>query len=105
MSGGDIKKFGKVVTMMESADGKVGCGWTACAVTRPLHAVSKIAGPEDGPGVQDVMFNNRIGVVMPPGLVDLLLQHIKPVAKYPRRGNLYVGDFEASSFQRPGPAR
>jgi hypothetical protein len=104
-SGGDIKKYGKVVTMMESSDGKVGCGWTACAVTRPLHSVSKIAGPEDGPGVQDVMFNNRIGVVMPPGLVELLLKHIKPVARYPRRGGLYVGDFEMSSFPRQGPAR
>jgi hypothetical protein len=52
-----------------------------------------------------VMFNNRIGVVMPPGLLNMLLKHIKPVAKYPRRGNLYVGDFEVSSFPRPGPAR
>jgi len=93
-SGGAIKKFGKVVTLMENADGKVGCGWTACAVTRPLHSVSKVCGPEEGPGVQDFMFNNRIGVVMPPGLVDLLLKHIKPVARYPRRGGLYVGDFE-----------
>jgi len=104
-SGGDIKKYGKVTTMMENEDGKVGCGWTACAVTRPLHSVSKVCGPEKGPGVQDFMFNNRIGVVMPPGLVDLLLKHIKPAAKYPRRGGLYVGDFEMSSFTRQGPNR
>ena len=104
-SGGAIKKYGKVTTLMENADGKVGCGWTACAVTRPLHSVSKVCGPEEGPGVQDFMFNNRIGVVMPPGLVDLLLKHIKPVARYPRRGGLYVGDFEMSSFTRQGPAR
>jgi hypothetical protein len=104
-SGGDIKKFGKCVTLLQNEDTKVGCGWTACAVTRPLQSVTKIAGPEIGPGVQDVMFNNRIGVVMPPGLLNMLLKHIKPVAKYPRRGNLYVGDFEVSSFPRPGPAR
>jgi hypothetical protein len=105
-SGGDIKKYGKVVTMLENDDGKVGCSWTAAAVTRPLRSVSNIAGPEDHPvGIQDVMFNNRIGVVMPPGLVDLLLKHIKPVARYPRRGGLYVGDFEMSSFTRQGPAR
>ena len=83
----------------------MGCGWTACAVTRPLQSVSKIAGPEDGPGVQDVMFNNRIGVVMQPGLLGILHTHVEPVAKYPRRGNLYVGDFNVSSFQRPGPTR
>jgi hypothetical protein len=104
-SGGDIKKYGYVTTMMGNSDGKVGCGWTACAVTRPLHSVSRVCGPQEGPGVQDFMFNNRIGVVMPPGLVDLLLKHIKPVARYPRRGGLYVGDFEMSSFTRPGPAR
>ena len=104
-SGGDIQKYGKVTTMMENEHGKVGCAWTACDVVRPLHSVSKVCGPEDGPGVQDFMSNNRIGVVMPPGLVDLILKHVKPVAKYPRRGGLYVGDFEMSSFTRQGPAR
>ena len=104
-SGGDIKKYGKVKTLMTSADGQVGCGWTAAAVTRPLHSVSTIAGPEDGPGLQDVMFDNTIGVVMPPGLVKLLLKHITPIARYPRRGGLYVGDFEMSSFPRQGQGR
>ena len=66
-SGGDIQKYGKVTTMMENEDGKVGCAWTACAVVRPLHSVSKACVRADGPGVQDFMFNNRIGVVMPPG--------------------------------------
>jgi hypothetical protein len=103
--GGAIQKFGKCVTLLENAQTKVGVAWTACAVTRPLQSVSKTTGPEDGPGVQDVMFNNKIGVVMPPGLLNLLLKHIKPVASYPRRGGLYVGDFEVSSFQRQGPTR
>ncbi len=35
--------------------------------------------------MQDVMFNNRIGVVMPLGLLGVLLKHVKPVAKYLRR--------------------
>ena len=51
------------------------------------------------------MFNNKIGVVMPPGLLEMLLKHIRPVAKYPRRGGLYVADFELSSFPRQGPTR
>jgi hypothetical protein len=67
--------------------------------------VSTIARPEDGPGLQDVMFDNHIGVVMPPGLVKIRLKHIKPIARHPRRGGLYVGDFEMSSFTRQGPAR
>ena len=104
-SGGDIKKYGKVATLMENDDGKLGCHWTACDVTRPLHSVSATCGPEDGPGVQDFMFNNKIGVVMPPGLVNLIMKHVKPVARYPRRGGLYVGEFEMSSFPRQGQGR
>ena len=104
-SGGAIQKYGRCVTLMENDDTKVGCSWTACAVTRPLQSVSKTCGPEDGPGLQDMMFNNKIGCVMPPGLLNLILKHVKPVASYPRRGGLYVGDFEISSFRRQGPAR
>jgi len=37
--------------------------------------------------------------------LNLLLEHVKPVAKYSRRGGLYVGDFEMSRFTRLGPAR
>jgi hypothetical protein len=104
-SGGDIKKHGKCDLLMKNADTKVGCRWTACEVTRPLQSVSSTAGPEEGPGLQDVLFNNRLGVVMPPGIVDMILKHIKPVATYPRRGGLYVCDLELSSFPRQGQAR
>ena len=104
-SGGAIEKFGKVATLLENSDTKVGCGWTACEATRPLRSVSKVSGPEDGPGLRGVMFKKRIGVVMPPGLVDLLPKHIKPVARYPRRGGLYVGDLEMSGFTRLGQTR
>lgn len=55
--------------------------------------------------MQGVMFNNRIGVVMPPGLVGLLLKHVNPVARYFRRGGLYVCDFEMSGSIWQGPAR
>ena len=51
------------------------------------------------------MFNNRIGVVLPSGILDMILKHVKPVASYPRRGGLYVGEFEMSSLPRQGPAR
>jgi hypothetical protein len=92
--------------VLENGDGEVGCGWTACDVTRPLHSVSTISGPEDHPtGLQDVMSKNKIGAVMPPGLANLLLGHIKPIARYPRRGGLYVGGFDMSSSPRQGQGR
>ena len=65
-SGDDIKKYGKCNLLMQNAETKVGARWNACDATRPLQSVSKTAGPEDGPGEQDIMFNNRIGVLMPP---------------------------------------
>ena len=40
-------------------------------------------GPEDGPGEQDIMFNHKVGVIMPPGVVNMILKYIKPVATYP----------------------
>ena len=52
---------------------------------------------------QDVMFNNDLCVVMPPGLVRELLKRIKPIAQYDREGNLYVGDMVMSGFTRQGP--
>ena len=90
---------------MQNAETKVGARWNACGVTRPLQPVSKTAGPEDGPGEQDIMFNNKVGVIMPPGLVNMILKHVKPVATYPRRGGLYVCELELSSFPRQGQAR
>ena len=103
-SGGDLTKYGRCVTLLEGKNTKVGFNWTACADTRPLQSVSRIAGPEDDPGIHDVMFNNRIGVVMPPGLLNVLLKHIKPVASYPRRGGGAVRR-RMSRFQRQGPTR
>ena len=104
-SGGGIKKFGKVNLLMKNGETKVGARWNACEVTRPLQSVSKTAGPIEGPGEQDVMFNNKLGVIMPPGLVNMILKYIKPVATYPRHGGLYVCELELSSFPRQSPAR
>ena len=103
--GGDIVKHGKCETLLTDGNDKVGLRWTACGVTRPLQSVSKTCGPEDGPGRQDFLFKNKIGVVMPPGIVDLIMKHIKPVAKLPRRGGPHVGRFKMSSFPRQGQAR
>ena len=62
-----------------------------------------MTGPIEHPtGKQDVLFNNKTCVVVPPGVVNAILRFIKPVARYPRTGNLYIGKVTASSFPRPG---
>ena len=62
--------------------------------------MSKVTGPRDGPGKQDVLFSNTKAVVVPPGIVTEILKRVKPVAVYEREGNLYVGKFEMSAFGR-----
>ena len=105
-AGGDqITKFGTCMTLLEGQAGKVGCKWQVADVTRPLHSVSRITGPADGPGHQDVLFNNKKAVVVPPGIVEKILQSIKPVAQYNREQGLYVANMTMSGFTRPGPAR
>ena len=51
----------------------------------------------------DVLFNNKVCVVVPPGVVDAVLRQIKPVARYHREGGLYIADFTLSDFARQGP--
>ncbi len=100
--GDTIEKYGTCDTICETDHGMVGCHWQLADVTRPLHSVSQVTGPKDGPGKQDVLFNNRRCVVVPPGVVDEILKKIKPVMEYPREGNLYVADATLSAFRRQG---
>ena len=89
--------------MLENEHGAVGCSWQAADVGRALRSVSTVCGPEDMEvGKRDVLFNNKTCVVVPPGIVAAILKRIKPVATYPREGNLYVGEMTMSSFPRQG---
>ena len=97
-----IENFGTCKTVLEGEHGEVGCNWCLADVSRPLHSVSQVAGPFEGPGLQDVVFNNRIAAVLPPGIVEKILKEVKPVATYPRKGNLYVSKMKMRSFGRQG---
>ncbi len=103
--GGHIEKYGSVDTKLETDLGAIGCHWQLADVTRPLHSVAKVTGPEDHPtGKQDVLFTNKKCVVVPPGVVEKILQTVQPVVEYARTGNLYIADMEMSSFPRQGQA-
>jgi hypothetical protein len=102
-----IVKHGTCTTVVDGGHGKMQCRWHAADVTRPLHAVSQVAGPEDGDGLHDVLFTNKKCVVVPPGIVEKVLKVIKPLAEYKRKGGLYLADLELScmpeeDFPRPG---
>ena len=99
-----IERYGSAKTVLTGKHGSVGCAWQAADVSRALHSVSTVCGPEeDEIGKQDVLFNNKLCVVVPPGVVRAILKRIKPVAEYPREGDLYVGEMTMSSFTRQGP--
>jgi hypothetical protein len=100
--GGNIERYGSCDTLLETQHGVVGCGWQLANVTSPLHSVSQVTGPKDGPGKQDVLFNNRRCVVVPPGVVEKILKHIKPIMEYEREGNLYTAEVAMSAFGRRG---
>ena len=100
-----IESYGDVETILESDLGAISCGWKAANVSRPLLSISKIAGPLGGAknSTQDVLFNNDVCVVVPPGIVAEILKWVTPVAAYARQGDLYVGGTVLSSSPRQGP--
>ena len=72
-------------------------------VNRALHPVARVTGPKDGPGKQDVLFDNQVCVVVPLGTVKEILKRIKPLMRYQRGGNLYIDELSMTSlpsFQR-----
>ena len=100
-----IENFGEVDTVLSGgglSDQKLACNWCAADVSKALHSISETTGPFDGPGTHDVLFNNRLGVVVPPGIVNMIIKRIKPLLTYDRRGGLYCADLDVSSFPRPG---
>ena len=85
---------------MEGAQGPVVVPWHVADVSKTLQSVSETTGDPEGPGRYDVLFNNRLGVVVPAGIVDEILKQVNPLATYPREGNLYVADVQLSTFSR-----
>ena len=87
---------------MKGSRGKAAIKWGVADVERTLQSVSTTTGPEDGPGLYDVLFNNKKCVVVPPGIVEKILASVTPVAEYKRDGGLYTADVELSVFHRQG---
>ena len=67
--------------------------------------MSEVCGPAGGikNAKQDVLFNNDLCVVVPPGIVAEVLKRVTPLARYGREGKLCVGDLTMSPFRRQDP--
>ena len=97
-----IDEYGKCETVLHGKHGAIGCDWTLADVSRALHSVSTVCGPAGSVGKRDVLFNNNVCVVVPPGIVDAILKLVTPVVEYQRNGNLYTASMTMSSFHRQG---
>ena len=100
--GGTILKHGTAVTNMKGQHGTAALKWSVADVSKTLQSVSQTTGDPEGDGDYDVLFNNRKAVIVPAGVVNTILEQMKPVAEYKRRGNLYVAQVELSGFARQG---
>ena len=100
--GEHIKRFGEVDTVLTGSYGPEACAWDCADVTRKLRSISKVAGPEHGEGVREVLFRNRHAVVVPAGFVEKILEQVALIFEYNRVGNLYLADVKLSSFARQG---
>ena len=96
-----IEAYGGCDTLMTIREGPMACKYQVADVARTLRSVSRTTGPADGPGRYDVLFNNRLGVVVPAGIVDGILEKIQPIMQYDWRGDLYRAEVKLSSFLRP----
>jgi hypothetical protein len=88
-----IENFGVAHVVMETADGKeVGGSFQVAGVGRALHSASVICdtGSKSCPEGHEILTTKRGAVVVPDGALSRYLASVRHVAKYPRRGGLYV---------------
>ena len=101
-----IKNYGEARVRLRTEEGKtVGNIFQAAEVCRPLHSVSKTcdAGHE-------MLFMKGEAIVVPEGTFSKLIGSVTPIARYRRKGGLYVAkmtvlraaDADESDFVRPG---
>ena len=108
-SGDPIKNHGKANVSLVNEDGtEVDSSFQVADVCRPLHSVSRVRDTD-----KEVLFTKHGGVVVPAGSLSKFLGSVQALAKYPRKGGLYVSKMRArnpkgskkSSFTRPGAKR
>ena len=105
-NGSKIENYGKATTMLGTDDNtNIECLWQVADVTRPLHATSGIADSDF-----EILYTKSEATVVPAGTLSKYMDSIATVAKYPRKGGLYIAEMKAKapgsgpSFTRQGGA-
>ena len=88
-----IENFGVAQVVMEWPGGKeIGNDIQVAGVGRALHSASALCDAESRscPTGHEILTTKRGAVVVPDGALSRYLASVRHVAKYPRRGGLYV---------------
>jgi len=111
-NGGTITNHGTSEVELTGVDGRIIQNkFMVADVTRPLHATGPIC--DTG---KEILHTARGAVVVPKGALSQYLKTTKVLAKYPRKGGLYQGQFKvrvprpkaearAAGFGRQGAQR
>ncbi len=95
----EMKNYGKAHVNLVQEDGSVlSNNFQITDVSRPLHSTGMICDEK-----HEVLFTATEATVVPEGTLSILLAQmkIKPVARYPRRGGLYVAKMKARHPKKP----
>ncbi len=89
-NGGTIANHGTSEVELVGTDGRtIQNKFMVADVTRPLHATGPIC--DTG---KEILYTSRGAVVVPQGALSKYLKTTKVLAKYPRKGGLYQGQFK-----------
>ena len=83
VGGSQIERYGMSDTVVENSRSTMGCRFNVAEAARAMQSVSTMTGPLDKQK-PDVLFSAGMCVVVFPGIVDKMLQTVKPK----RCGNL-----------------
>ena len=106
-AGYHIENYGTAKTALRASPDApaIACEWSAADVHRPLHAVVKVTGSVERPRA-DVFVCVGKAIIVPAGTVDKVLQTVKPMLQYHRKGDLFIAELTVSAgFPGPGATR
>jgi len=100
-NGGAIVNHGNAEVELVTEDNQaLGCTFMVADVTRPLHATGVIC--DTG---KEVLHTARGAVVVPAGSLSKHVTKGMVMAKYPRKGGLYLARYKVRAPRRGGPGK
>jgi hypothetical protein len=95
-NGGEITNYGTAhIELVSEEDRHLACQAQVADITRPLHATGQICDTN-----KEILHTAKGAVVVPGGALSRYLKHTKVLAKYPRKGGLYMAKYKIRAPKR-----